>query len=183
MFNDTYVKNCMAVGLAQSFVEPLEATSILVSCMNLLQFLKHNGVVAKGDTFRKFFNAECRKKNHEVLEFVYLHYLTKRNDSEFWRNFRERSLVPDGLLEKLELWNEVAPGEYVDSNSVFSLSSWLHISDGLGLLNPVTFAHKMIELSIDFRIGTRYVNYVSNLDCVVKAAMSHQEFIDFLTSN
>ena len=183
MFNDTYVKNCMAVGLAQSFIEPLEATSILISCMNLLQFLKHNGVVAKGDTFRKFFNAECRKRNHEVLEFIYLHYLTKRNDSEFWRNFRERNPAPSGLAEKLELWNEVAPGEYVDSNSVFSLSSWLHISDGLGLLNPVTFAYKMIELSIDKRIGSRYVDYLSNLDCVVKSAISHQEFIEFLAAN
>jgi tryptophan halogenase len=182
-FNDTYVKNCMAVGLAQSFVEPLESTSILISCMNLLQFLKYNGVIAKGHAFRKFFNAECRKRNQEVLEFVYLHYLTKRDDSEFWRNFRKCTIMPVGLSEKLELWNDVAPGEYVDSNSVFSLSSWLHISDGLGLLNPVTFAHKMIELSIDSRIGTRYIDYVSNLDSVVKASMNHQEFINFLNSN
>lgn len=183
VFESTYVKNCMAVGLSQSFVEPLESTSILVSCMNILQFLKNNGIFSKSEEFRNQFNRNCRDRNTEILEFIYLHYMTTRSDSEFWRNFRSKTEIPPGLAEKLAIWRDVPPGEYVNENNVFSLAGWLHIAAGVKQLDPVAFAHRMVEQNIDRRLGNNYYNYLSNLNTVVKGCMGHQEFIEYLKNN
>ena len=182
-YKETYVKNCMAVGLAQSFVEPLEATSILISCMNLLEFLQNDGVTTRSEIFRKQFNQHCCERNNEVVEFLYLHYMTRRNDSEFWKNFRSNTEVPIPVVEKLALWHDCPPGQYTDSRGVFSLSSWLHITSNLGLLNPVAFAHRMVELNIDQQLGNRYESYFANIQHVTRGCMRHEEFIDFLKNN
>lgn len=182
-FENAYVKNCMAVGLAQGFIEPLESTSIMINCMNTVQFLKNNGPCNTSDRFRKQFNADCRERNTEVMDFVHLHYLTKRQDSDFWRNFREQVETPDAIKEKLEAWNESAPGEYLKDNNIFPLSSWMHVTHGLGLLNHDAFKKRADDLMLEVKASNRYQHYRSNIDNVVKSCLTHKEFLDYLKSS
>jgi len=182
-FESAYVKNCMAVGLAQGFIEPLESTSIMINCMNTVQFLKGNGPCNTSEKFRDQFNKNCRDRNKEVMDFVHLHYHTKRQDSEFWRNFKDYVETPDAVSEQLELWSESAPGEYNQTDRVFPLSSWMHVAHGLGLLNQDVFKKRSEDLLLEARGGTRYAHYRSNLDNVVKSCLTHQEFLNYLKTN
>jgi tryptophan halogenase len=182
-FENAYVKNCMAVGLAQGFIEPLESTSIMINCMNTVQFLKNNGPFNTSERFRKQFNTDCRDRNKEVMDFVHLHYLTKRQDSEFWRNFRDCVETPDAIKEKLELWNESAPGEYPKGETIFPLTSWMNVAHGLGLLNQEAFKKRSEDLLLEAKTSTQYAHYKSNLDNVVKSCLTHREFLDYLKSN
>ena len=74
-----WVKNCYAVGLSQSFVEPLEATSIGSSIQAMFCFLNY---------FPSWSAEECNETINliyeNIAEYVQSHYLTKRTDTKFW---------------------------------------------------------------------------------------------------
>jgi tryptophan halogenase len=181
-FSNTLVKNCMAVGLAQSFVEPLEATSIWVSCLNLLQFLKGDGIHNPSTRFRKTFNQDCIKRNEEVVSFLYLHYLTQRNDSEFWREFRTNTEMVEQTKDSLDVWKCSVPTEYSNgvNQNIFLTDSWMQVADGLHLLKPEAFQKRVHSLGIDQRIGNRFIALVKNMNQMVSSCVPHDEFLNYL---
>jgi tryptophan halogenase len=79
----------MAVGLSSNFIEPLESTSLWLTTAQLETF-KHfiNEINELNQSSIDQFNEICRNNMDEVLNFVYLHYITKRDDSDFWKNFK-----------------------------------------------------------------------------------------------
>ena len=156
MYRDTIVKNCMAVGLSQSFVEPLEATSIWAFCINLRQFCTYNMLDNRTEQLVRMFNESARRINDQIVNFLYLHYLTKRSDSNFWKEFREKNHCPEDISEFLQLWNDYGLVADIDMHdmtaasrqiNIFSKESWLQVSNGLGLLNTEIFK-KTIESTI-----------------------------------
>jgi tryptophan halogenase len=135
-FENVWVKNCMAVGLSSSFLEPLESTSLWLTITQLTLF-KHfineldNTTLSSLKLFNKMIANEVDDKAH----FVYIHYLTKRKDSEFWINFRNKCPVPDALKEKLGLIKESNLRHYNINNAlapaIFPLHSYLEVCHGL----------------------------------------------------
>lgn len=180
MYKDTYVNNCLAIGLAQGFIEPLEATSIWVSCLNLIQFLRNNGVKNKSEQFRKVFNEACYNRNHQVVEFLYAHYLTERKDSEFWTGFRDNTKMLPELQAKLDLWAETPPTEHDGLNELFQINSWYQVADGCHLINRKATASLVKDLKLDARIYGTFNSYIRNLQAVDKTCISHEELINLL---
>ena len=180
-FKSTLVKNCMAVGLSQSFVEPLEATSIWVSYTNLNEFLNSNGVNNYGNiTFANKFNKYCEDKNEEVVNFLYLHYLTNRNDSDFWKEFRVKNKMRDSVRETLELLN-VNPNSTISfSDILFPPKSWIQVASGLNLLNANEFIHNIEQYSSD-DIAMITNALLINQKNVSTTCMSHKDFLNFCT--
>jgi tryptophan halogenase len=181
-FDNTLVKNCMAVGLAQSFVEPLEATSIWVSCLNLLQFLKGDGINNPSMRFRKTFNNDCTKRNEEVVSFLYLHYLTQRNDSDFWREFRTKTKMVEQTNDSLNIWEHSVPTEYSNgfNQNIFLTDSWMQVADGLHWLKPEAFQKRVHSAGIDQRIGNRFMSFIKNMNQMTSSCVSHDEFLNYL---
>jgi tryptophan halogenase len=133
-----WVKNCMAIGLSSSFIEPLESTSLFVT-LTQLDLVKHflNDFDNPRENSQKLFNETMKNSLEEVLYFVYLHYLTKRQDTKFWREFREKNPPPLGFQDRLELIKE---NNYrflnIRANKVmawFELSSYLQVANGIGI--------------------------------------------------
>jgi tryptophan halogenase len=180
MYKDTYVKNCMAVGLAQGFIEPLEATSIWVSCLNVIHFLRSNGIKLKSDVFRKSFNNACYDRNHQVVEFLYLHYLTERNDSEFWKTFKQETKMLPKLKEKLDLWAETPITEDDRFEQLFTVSSWQQVADGNRLINREAAKYQYLDLQMPRRIGNSFNSFKKNQDVMLNVCMTHEQFINHL---
>lgn len=96
-------KNTLALGLAHGFLEPLEATSLLILA-NMLNTLERTG----HNIFNRMYNDEYTESyNKHILDFVencvdivYVHYLTPRNDTEFWRKFK--NMIPEHVSNTLE---------------------------------------------------------------------------------
>ena len=75
------IKNCISNGLAQSFIEPLEATSIMLTCVTVEKFVE---VMKRKHRIETLDRVMSRFINH-TKEFVRYHYvLTQREDSEWW---------------------------------------------------------------------------------------------------
>jgi tryptophan halogenase len=137
---NVWVKNCIAVGLSANFIEPLESTSIwleLATLSHLPDFL--NEIDEQNENSLKLFNEVVGNEVDEKMNFVYLHYMTKRTDSDFWKEFCEKHPMPDQLKK---LWPYIKENNlrYYQINSgmcptTFPLMSYLWICKGLELFD------------------------------------------------
>src|SRR4051794_37052550 len=128
-------KNCVAIGLSSGFFEPLEATGIVFS--EVAAGLVANLFPWGGDyeTSARQFNSVMLQRYERALDFIKLHYcITKRRDTQFWRDNAEAASVPDSLHERLEWWRFRYPTELdIDTNlDIFTEASWQYVLYGMG---------------------------------------------------
>lgn len=99
-YENTWVNNCICIGLSSGFIEPLEATSIWVTLLSL-DFLVKESLPSLLDSsiedYKTLYNDYVRDFNDEVKAFIQLHYLTDREDSKFWCEYRTKNIIVDRL--------------------------------------------------------------------------------------
>ncbi len=105
-----WVKNCVAIGLAGGFIEPLESTGLYLSDLATIMLTEH---FPRGDDLAPMayrFNRVMANRFYEILDFINMHYcLTRRDDSEFWREIQRSERTNDRLKAKLEFWSVKPP--------------------------------------------------------------------------
>ncbi|PCK31261.1 tryptophan halogenase family protein [Pseudoalteromonas piscicida] len=140
-----WYKNCVAIGLSQGFIEPLEATAILLSDFSANLFCNklpqaHDDL----EVLSERFNERVSSAWNSVVDFVKLHYcISDRDDSQFWLDNRNDSTIPDSLLEKLALWKLHGPtkDDFTNNFEVFRLENYLYVLLGMeysAKYNPVS---------------------------------------------
>lgn len=106
---NTWVKNCAAVGLAGSFVEPLEATSIGSSIQQIKMLIPYLASYDESYTkSQQHFNKSYHEIMRNILTMIRLHYYSDRTDTPFWQAMSEMP-VNHELQEILDLWSERPP--------------------------------------------------------------------------
>ncbi|MCE7002483.1 tryptophan 7-halogenase [Kibdelosporangium philippinense] len=112
-----WVKNCVAIGLSNGFVEPLESTGIFIIQNGIEQLVK-NFPVGKEEIdheLRNAYNRQAANVMDGLREFMVLHwYASGRTDNQYWKDTKTRE-IPDGLAERLEQWKVKLP----DNDSIF----------------------------------------------------------------
>ena len=128
-------RNCVAVGLSGGFVEPLEASALVMieQAANMLsEQLPPNRSIM--DIVAKRFNRKFLRHWHSIADFLKLHYvLSRREDSEYWRDNRSAGSIPADLQESLELWRYRCP-RYQDFSHVdelFPAASYQYVLYGM----------------------------------------------------
>lgn len=105
-----WVKNCVAIGLAGGFVEPLESTGIFFIQHGIEQLVSHFPRRTFDEAGVKAYNTNMGACIDGVREFLTLHYVaSSRNDTPFWKATKQQIVVPDGLAERLKLWKLYLP--------------------------------------------------------------------------
>ena len=132
--------NCLALGLAAGFMEPLESTSIHLVQSAISRFLS---VLPEGDgdpSIVSWFNAQAEFEWSRIRDFLILHYVANRREGEpFWDAMRAASL-PGTLEAKLDTWR--ATGFiHRDHEELFTEVGWLQVLVGQGVevsgYNPI----------------------------------------------
>ena len=126
--------NCVALGLAAGFMEPLESTSIhLVQSAlgRLLNLLPNDG--ARVATGRDMFNRLSDIEWARIRDFILLHYVANEREGEpFWDHCRHVEL-PDTLAEKIALFREA--GLFMrEEDELFLDDSWGQVMIGQGIM-------------------------------------------------
>lgn len=128
-----WVKNCVAIGLAGCFLEPLESTGIFLIEYGLANLLTLFPDKRFAPAYAKKYNEIMRTMYEETRDFVVLHYaVNKRNDTPFWDAVRAPSAIPDSLKEKMEFFKESLPVIDPAGFIMFKTLSYASILDGSG---------------------------------------------------
>jgi tryptophan halogenase len=107
----TWVDNVLAIGNASGFVEPLEATALLVICQQLSHFLNlmEQCQCAPTPTMRELYNEMLAGSWNEIRDFLSLHYkFNTLLDTPFWKHCREDTDI-GGTGPLLEFYSENGP--------------------------------------------------------------------------
>lgn len=133
---DTFWRNnCVAIGLSAGFLEPLEASALMLieaATDFIAERMPANRAVM--DTLAKQFNQAFSHHWDRIIEFLKLHYvLTRREDTAFWRDNRDPATIPGALREKLKLWRYQPPGpqDFAHQPEVFSWPSYQYVLHGM----------------------------------------------------
>ena len=106
----SWVNNCIAIGLSAGFIEPLESTGLYLSDLAAVMLTEHFPEGGDRNRMAFRFNRIMANRFYEILDFINLHYcLTRRNDTEFWREAQQPERINDRLKAKLEFWRVKPP--------------------------------------------------------------------------
>ena len=158
----SWAKNCIAIGLSAGFIEPLESTGLYLSDLAAVMLTEHFPHQGDMEAMAFRFNRIVANRFHEVLDFINLHYcLTRRTDTDFWREVQKPERINDRLKAKLEFWRvkppssadfedqffpgqpdgglpgSGLPGDHrspIDTGGIFTLSSYEAILYGMDFL-------------------------------------------------
>lgn len=134
-------RNCVAVGLSAGFLEPLEASAILlieISANFIADQLPPTSDAMPVVANR--FNQTFRYRWDRIIDFLKLHYvLSRRTDSEFWIDNRAEGTIPDSLRELLDLWRYQPPwhDDFDRAVEVFPAASYQYVLYGMGFETAV----------------------------------------------
>ncbi|HZW60074.1 MAG TPA: tryptophan halogenase family protein [Woeseiaceae bacterium] len=105
-----WARNCIAIGLAGSFIEPLESTGLYLSDLATVMLAEHFPYRGDMAPLAYRFNRILANRYYEILDFINLHYcLTRRTDSAFWREVQKPARVHERLQAKLDYWRIKPP--------------------------------------------------------------------------
>ena len=138
----SWVKNCLAIGLAGGFIEPLESTSIHLTQMAIRWFVDHFPDKRISPPLINAYNNLLTKLYDDIRDFIAMHYCTSnREDTEFWKAARSEVAFPDTLVEKLELWKHKMPGqlESGERHSMFENWNYICVLAGKGYFDGITY--------------------------------------------
>lgn len=122
--------NCLSLGLASGFLEPLESTAIHLIYRTLVHFIRNYPDRDFSPALEQECNAQIDQDYTEVRDFIILHYCTsQRADTEFWC-WCQTMPVPDSLREKLDRFRLRGHLER-NSENLFGVDSWLSILEGM----------------------------------------------------
>lgn len=148
-------KNCVAIGLAAGFVEPLEASALVLVelCAQMLseQLPTTTEIIP---IVAKKFNDRFLLQWQRIIDFLKLHYvLSKRKDSDYWLDNKQPSAIPLSLQEQLALWQHRVPWhcDLMHSDDLFPPASFQYILYGMGFkTNKIHSKNSSIEQKISY---------------------------------
>jgi tryptophan halogenase len=167
-------RNCIALGLASGFLEPLESTSIHLMHRGIAMLLKffpdRNFERADIDRYNRIFEFEFGR----VRDFLLLHYRYTEREGAFWEHCRNLPLT-DSLKETIELFR--SHGRILrEDTELFPSQSWLHVMMGQ---NIVPRGYDMLADTLEPEaVESKLENIRRVVETCVAQMPSHQDFID-----
>ena len=167
-------KNCVVLGLASGFMEPLESTSIHLIQRSVLRFLQLMPIDGVCSNDIDEFNEQTFEDMDKIRDFLILHYcVTKRRDSPFWRYCANMD-IPDSVRQKIELFRETGR-VFRKNEELFAENSWVQVMMGQGLMPKAyhTIVDKMRDEELEHFLG----RIQSNITKTVSTLPHHEDYV------
>jgi hypothetical protein len=168
-------KNCVAIGLASGFLEPIESTSIHLiqkGLTRLIELFPTDGV-RQSDIDE--YNRQTRDAIEIVRDFIILHYhVNNRTDSAFWRDCRDMA-VPPLLKHRIQHFRDTAR-IMLNQGELFAENSWVQVMMGQGI-QPAS--HHPITRNMDDRSLAEFLGDIrKDVARTMMKLPKHQQFIN-----
>ena len=149
-----WVKNVVGAGLAGSFLEPLQATSIHTTIVQLDLLLHHYVYPTKEATIleesRKRYNAFIGSMVDDFRDLIQIHYMTERKDSEFWKFCKHSLKKTDKTKYILEACKHRSPSmlDFEMYHGAANWGVWAWTLVGLGIITKETALKTLKNFSL-----------------------------------
>jgi tryptophan halogenase len=171
----TWSGNCVAIGLASGFLEPIESTSIHLiqrGIIRLMQMFPTNGI-SQADIDE--YNQQTAAEIEHIRDFIILHYhVTNRRDTPFWTDCANMQ-VPASLRHRIELFRDTGRVFRVP-NELFAENSWIQVMLGQGVLPRQH--HQTADLMGDAELTHFLEGIRGPINKTVAQLPSHQEYLE-----
>ena len=114
----SWIGNSISIGLSYGFIEPLEATSLMSTIMQLKRLIDINFDITQQDNYNKW----CYQINEQNLMFIRYHYLCERNDTQFWKDCTSMP-IPPKLKKILDTNNSITIRTNLELLNAFELEN------------------------------------------------------------
>ena len=168
-------KNCVALGLASGFLEPLESTSIHLIQNSIIRLIKLFPAYGIQPAEVVQFNREVKTEIEYIRDFIIAHYhVTQRADSPYWNECRQMQ-IPATLEQKLALFK--SGGKiFRDNNELFSEPSWTAVLVGQGM-QPAHY-HPFVDTMSERDLKDLMSRVQTAIARLVAQQPTHDEFMD-----
>jgi tryptophan halogenase len=179
-----WIKNCCAVGLSSSFVEPLEATSIGTSIQQMF-LLMHRLPNYDEGTIEKY-NNDVTDILLNLRDFIILHYITKKDTTAFWQDVKNLP-IPESLANNLKKWRKNLPitDDFKGSTDykLFSEAHFIHILAGLKLFDTelIRREYEMMHPVIK-GITENFIREKLTIE-KIQSSVSHKQYIEYVRNS
>lgn len=166
-------KNCVAMGLAAGFMEPLESTAIhlVQSSISRLLTLFPGKEFCQADINE--YNQQTQEEYHYIRDFIILHYHANNRNEPLWRYCRQMQ-IPDSLAHRIDLFKN--RGRLIDSEEdLFKKPSWLAVMLGQGI--QAKAYDPIADYKPEARISQLMQDIRHQFRGAVEAMPSHDQFI------
>lgn len=178
-YSKIWIKNCIALGLSSGFLEPLEATSIHQLGRNLIDFFSYeNKIYEKEQRIIDEYNTYYAKETNHIAEFLYMHYLTDKTNTNFWLNFTNSNEMPDSIRKFLNtIQYRLLNVRDIKDTILFGIDSYLSILSGNNQIQSLAIQNSCKQ---NFNQRQELLNLLFDNNELIKRFIDHKKFIDFL---
>lgn len=101
----SWVRNCLAVGLSQGFIEPLEATALHIVQATVEGFIRAYENGSETDAGAARFNQSLNDRYDGIRDYIVAHYrMNQRTDTDYWRDNALNGNLSDNLKAVMTAW-------------------------------------------------------------------------------
>ncbi len=147
---ESWSGNCLAAGLAQGFIEPLEATALHIVIATALEFARAYEEGGFGPAHRDTFNRSIAARYDSIRDYIVAHYrMNQRSDTAYWRENAANQEIPDTLKAMMTAWfthKDIAgANNAIYETPQYAAMSWHCLFAGYGSFPPPS---KMQDLPV-----------------------------------
>ena len=127
--------NCVAIGLSAGFVEPLEATALMLIEISA-RFVAEQmpATSALMDITSRRYNEQMQYRWRRIIDFLKLHYMLSERPEPYWQAHRDPAFIPQSLKDDLAVWAYRGPvtGDFDAAIELFPAASYQYVIYGMG---------------------------------------------------
>ena len=176
---NSWAKNCVSIGLASGFVEPLESTGLFMIQNAIEGLVEHFPDKGLDPALIASYNRQMADCADGIRDFLVLHYcLASRIDTDFWKSARYDLRIPSGLREKLALWKQRLPSDRNLGTPYhgFAAYSYTVMLAGLGYLPDA--AWPLLEFTSDKLVEPAFTGIRQRAEHLRKTLPGHREYLE-----
>lgn len=167
-------KNCVALGLASGFIEPLESTSIHLVMMGVTRLMQMFPYAGISEAVVAEYNHLANEELEKIRDFIILHYkATSRTDTPFWRYCKNME-VPDSLRQRLDIFIDEAQA-YQAGGELFRVDSWVQVMMGQGII-PKSY-HPFARSMPEADLRAFLIQLKNKINQTVEKLPEHETFV------
>jgi len=166
-------RNCVAIGLAAGFLEPLESTSIHLVHAAAVRLVHLFPDRATDQATIDEFNRQSDFEWERIRDFIILHYWANERPGGFWEYCRNMEL-PATLQRKIDLWR--SNGRiFREDDELFTEVSWIEVFIGQGIM-PKSY-DPLVTIKSDSQIEQFLSNIAATINRCVDVMPTHDEYV------